>query len=235
MPPTDPNTERRTIEWRIVLILSLVQFTSFIDFMVVLPLGQHLMRSLSIDTFQFGAIVSSYTIAAGMVGFLATTFIDRIPRKVAFLAIYAGFLVGTLACGLSTSFFELLMGRIVTGVFGGLLGGIAMAIIGDEIPEARRGQAMGVLMSSFALASVLGVPSSLFIGNRFGWNAPLLGIVAIGLPILLVGAFAMPLKTLRENLPNESVWKTYRQVFGNRAHLHSLGLTSFLKIGRAHV
>ena len=91
-----------------------------------------------------------------------------------------GFLVGTLLCGLSFNYGSLLAARIVTGAFGGILGGMALAIIGDVFPEERRGQATGILMSAFALASVVGVPLCLSLGTRFGWHVPFLLLAAFG-------------------------------------------------------
>ena len=141
-----------------LLILASVQFFSIVDFMVVMPLGPQLRRTLGIDTFQFGLIVSSYTVSAGVAGLLGSSVLDRFGRKRAFLTLFIGFLVGTMLCGLSVNYATLLFARIVTGAFGGILGGMALAIIGDVFPEERRGRATGVLMSSFALASVVGVP-----------------------------------------------------------------------------
>ena len=64
--------------------------------------------------------------------------------------------MGTLACGVAPDFVTLMAARGLTGAFGGILGGMAMTIIGDVFPENRRGAATGILMMSFSMASVLG-------------------------------------------------------------------------------
>src|SRR5437660_3769265 len=133
----------------ILLVLATVQFTSIVDFMVVMPLGPQLERELGLTPARFGLIVSSYTYAAGLAGLFASVFVDRFARRTAFLGIYSGFLAGTLACGLAPSYEWLLAARVLTGAFGGILGGLAMAIVGDVFPESRRGTATGVLMSAF--------------------------------------------------------------------------------------
>src|SRR5437016_3527753 len=148
--------KRRGLERVVILTLAAVQFTSIVDFMVVMPLGPQLMRTLQIDPARFGLVVSSYTFAAGVAGLVASSLVDRFGRKAAFLSLYAGFLVGTLLCGLAPSYAALLAARVVTGAFGGILGGMALAIIGDVFPEERRGAATGSLMSAFALASTVG-------------------------------------------------------------------------------
>ena len=55
------------------------------------------------------------------------------------MTLYAGFLLGTLFCGLSRGYYVLLAARGLTGAFGGILGGMALAIIADVFPEERRG------------------------------------------------------------------------------------------------
>src|SRR5437867_3517362 len=96
-PPDDPSRasspgvpalDDRQVARRerlLLLILASVQFTSIVDFMVIMPLGPQLMRTLGIDPAQFGLIVSSYTISAGIAGLLASSFLDRFGRKEAFL------------------------------------------------------------------------------------------------------------------------------------------------------
>ncbi|MBV8077499.1 MAG: MFS transporter [Planctomycetaceae bacterium] len=176
----------------ILAVLASVQFTSIVDFMVVMPLGPQLMQTLAISPAQFGWVVSSYTFSASVAGLLASSLIDRFDRRVAYLTLYAGFLVGTLLCGLASGYAALLGARIITGAFGGILGGMAMAIIGDVFPESRRGTATGSLMSAFALASTVGLPFGLFLGTRYGWHAPFFMLVGLGSTALLVGVRALP-------------------------------------------
>lgn len=189
--PAVPASVLRS-ERTIVLVLAAMQFTSIVDFMVLMPLGEQLMRTLHVGTDQFGLIVASYTISAGIVGLIASTFVDRFDRKLAFLVLYAGFLVGTAFCGIANSYHTLLVARALTGGFGGLLGGLALAIIGDVVPEERRGKATGTLMLAFALASVAGVPIGLALGTRYGWQVPFLLLAMGGSPILFVAIVILP-------------------------------------------
>ncbi len=88
----------RRREQLVVLILAAVQFTTIVDFMIVMPLGPQLMRTLHIGPAQFGLIVSSYTFAAGAAGLVASSVVDRFARRTTFLVLYSGFLLGTLFC-----------------------------------------------------------------------------------------------------------------------------------------
>lgn len=218
-------------ERQILFFLAFVQFTSLVDFMVVIPLGPTMIRELELSPTQFGAIVSSYTIAAGIVGFLGSGFLDKVSRRFGFVLLYSGFLLGTLWCGLASTFQLLLAGRVATGLFGGLLGGITMAIIGDVVPEERRGQATGYIMSSFALASVIGVPLSLYIGSRLGWNAPLLAIVFLGSPVLFIGIRVLRSVVHESVNDGPNMQRGSFEILSIRKHQIALGLTGTLLFG----
>src|SRR5215218_3118473 len=99
---TDENLRRdKRREQLILVILAAVQFTTIVDFMIVMPLGPQLMRSFSIAPAQFGLIVSSYTFAAGAAGLVASAIVDRFARRAAFMSLYFGFLLGTLLCAVA--------------------------------------------------------------------------------------------------------------------------------------
>ena len=216
----------------ILLILALVQFTSIVDFMVVMPLGPQLIRKLGLSTRQFSLIVASYSISAGVAGLLASSIMDRFGRKTAYLGLFAGFLVGTLACGLARQYSTLLAARALTGAFGGILGGLGLTIVADVFPEEQRGRATGVLMSAFALASVFGVPLGLQLGTALGWHVPFLILAALGSLVFVAGFFVMP--PLREHLhrgthahPLSQAVETFRQA----KNLLAFGLTAAVMFG----
>jgi predicted MFS family arabinose efflux permease len=224
--------ELRRRELILLLILASVQFTSIVDFMVLMPLGPQLRRMLVIDARQFGWLVAAYTISAGIAGLTASSFLDRFGRKAAFLGLFSGFLVGTFLCGMSFNYLSLLLARIATGAFGGILGGMALAIIGDVFPEERRGQATGMLMSAFALASVIGVPVCLDLGTRFGWHVPFLILAGLGVPIMGLAIQNMPpLRDHLDGLEHAHPWIQIRETFSHANHLRAFALTFTIMFG----
>ena len=226
-----PSASRRR-ELMLLLTLASVQFTSIVDFMVVMPLGPQLMRTLRINPDQFGQIVSSYTISAGIAGFLASSFMDRFGRKTAFLNLYAGFLVGTLLCGLASSYATLVAARVVTGAFGGILGGMALAIVGDVFPEERRGRATGVLMTAFAVASVVGVPVGLHLGTRNGWQVPFLILAALGIPVFFGALMILPpLRNHMRSGGHTHPLVQFRETFSIPNHQRAFALVVTLMLG----
>src|SRR3982751_2589968 len=117
----DQRSIQNRTERIVLLVLAAVQFTSIVDFMIVMPLGPQLMRTLSIGPTRFGLIVSSYTFAAGAAGLIASAIVDRFARRTTFIVLYSGFLIGTLLCGFAPSYQTLVMARVLTGAFGGIL------------------------------------------------------------------------------------------------------------------
>ncbi|MDF2692052.1 MAG: hypothetical protein K0S65_435 [Labilithrix sp.] len=163
----------------VVALLAFLQFTVVLDFMILSPLGAILIEKLHVTPAQFGRVVSAYAFSASLSGLLAAGFADRFDRRKLLLFFYVGFVFGTLLCGVASSYELLLGARIVTGIFGGVIGSISFAIIADLFPLSMRGRVMGLVQTSFAASQILGIPIGLFLANHLGWHAPFLMIVGV--------------------------------------------------------
>jgi predicted MFS family arabinose efflux permease len=174
MKPTFSGYERF-----VIALLAFLQFTIVLDFMIMGPLGPFLLRDLQLSTSQFSHVVSAYAWSAGASGLLSAGFADRFDRKRLLVFFYSGFVLGTLLCSMAWSYPLLLAARIITGLFGGVIGSITMAIVADLFPIEVRGRVMGSVQSAFAASQVLGIPIGITLSNRWGWHAPFLMIVAV--------------------------------------------------------
>ncbi len=170
----------------VVAMLAFLQFTIILDFMIMAPLGALMMPALGMSPKQFGLVVSVYAFSAGLSGLLAAGFADRYDRKKMLLFFYVGFVIGTLFCGLAPNYHFLLAARMITGIFGGVIGSIVFAITTDLFPLSMRGRVMGFVQTAFAASQILGIPAGLYFSNLWGWHAPFLMIVVIS---ILVGIF----------------------------------------------
>jgi len=180
-----PLSARR--ELLLLLSLAGIQFTHIVDFMIMMPLGPQLTSLFGISFAEFGLLVSTYTVSAGISGLFATTFVDRFDRKRLLLTLYVLFAFTTVACGLAPTYGWLMTARIASGFFGGVLSTMTQTIIGDVVPFARRGRATGIVMTSFSVATVAGVPAGLLFANLWGWH---FAFFAIGVMCLVVGVLA---------------------------------------------
>ena len=176
----------------LLALLATVQFTNILDFVIMMPLGPQLMPALHIGPRQFGLVISAYTFSAGVTGLAAAFFLDRFNRRAALLALYLGFGLGTMACALAPTHEWLVAARVFTGAFGGVLGSLVLAIIGDAVPESRRGQAIGLVMGAFSVASVVGVPLGLYLASRFSWHVPFMLLGGLSLAVWPLIYFVMP-------------------------------------------
>lgn len=200
----------------------------------MMPLGNYLMPYFDISSQQFSMLVASYTFSAGASGFLAAFFVDGFDRKKVLLFAYAGFLIGTLCCAMSPVYEILLVSRVVTGLFGGLIGAQVLSIVADIIPYERRAAAMGMIMAAFSAASVFGVPFGLFIANLFNWHAPFFFVVILGLlliPFLIRFLPKMNQHLLDKNRQKVGPLELISDVFKNPSQILALILTAFLMMG----
>lgn len=191
----EPPADRATIFARERILLATlagIQFTNILDFMILMPLAPQLMRLFGIDPRQFGLLVSAYTFAAAASGFVAAFRIDRYGRKRALLALYAGFVLATALCGLAPSYGWLLAGRVVAGVFGGVIGALVFTIVADVVPYARRARATSFLSAAFSMAAVLGVPAGLWFAAHYSWRAPFLALAGLATVAWIVALRVVP-------------------------------------------
>ncbi|HEV7814065.1 MAG TPA: MFS transporter, partial [Janthinobacterium sp.] len=204
--PLSPARER-VLLW----LLALTQFTVIMDFMVMMPLAPQLMHAFAVSPAAVSGAVSVYAWCAGLSGLFAATYIDRFDRKRLLLTIFCLFSLSNVACALAPTFPVLLLTRAFAGLTGGVLGAMTMAIIGDVIPADRRGAATGIVMTSFSLAAVAGVPTGIALAAHIGWQAPFYLLGLFSLPILIGAARVLPSLTahlgerktpLAEVLPN---------------------------------
>ncbi|MCK1717785.1 MFS transporter [Bradyrhizobium sp. 141] len=193
-PIDDPSERPRGFSRYQALLIALLAFTQFtiiLDFIIMSPLGAILMPALDITAGQFGVAVSAYAFSAGISGVLAAGFADRFDRKRLLLFFYVGFTLGTMLCAAAPNYHVLLLGRIVTGLFGGVIGSVVLAIVTDLFALHLRGRVMGFIQTAFAASQVLGIPAGLFLANHWSWHVCFIAIVIVSIAAIIIIAFAM--------------------------------------------
>lgn len=216
----------------VIAILAILQFTIILDFMVLSPLGAQLLEELNINTSKFGFVVSAYAFSAGAAGLLAAGFADKFDRKKLLLFFYTGFIIGTFLCGIAPNYHLLLMARVVTGLFGGVIGSISIAIITDLFAMEVRGRVMGFVQMAFATSQVLGIPIGLYLANHWGWHSPFLLIA--GLSVIVFIAIALKLQPINAHLAlqlNQSAIKHLTKTVSQPRYLRAFAATTLLATG----
>jgi predicted MFS family arabinose efflux permease len=232
---SNPASDRQTpaplssAQWIMLLLLALVQFTNVLDFVIMMPLAPQFHDTWNLSPQEFGYLVSAYAFAACISGIVSSWFIDRLDRKTCLIVLYAVFGLANLLCAWAPTYVFMMLARIVAGISGGILGGVVMAIVGDVIPFARRGLATGIIMSSFAVASIVGIPFGLFIAEQYSWRWTFLVIACTSFSLLPL-AWAM-LPSVRAHItdkPRQAPWQTTWAIVSDANHLRAFILMSFL-------
>jgi predicted MFS family arabinose efflux permease len=217
----------------ILFLLATLNFTHILDFMIMMPLGNFLMPHFNISPSYFSTIVAAYPITAFFSSIVSAFYVDRFDRKKVLLLAYAGFLLGTLCCGIAPDAWFLMLARILTGLFGGLIGAQILSIIADVFPYEKRGRAMGSIFMAFAAASVFGVPFSLYLAGLFSWHAPFFFIVGLGVLVMPMIYRFLPSMT-HHLLPGETrvpVLTILGAIVHNKSQLNALLLSGMLMFG----
>jgi predicted MFS family arabinose efflux permease len=101
-------------------------------------------------------------------------------------------------CALAPNYHLLLIGRIVTGLFGGVIGSVVLAIVTDLFALNLRGRVMGFVQTAFAASQVLGIPVGLFLSNHWNWHVAFGALVILA--IVTIAAIALVMRPVNAHL-----------------------------------
>lgn len=211
---TTPFTSYQVL---IIAIFVFILFTIVVDYMTLPALSAILLPELQITTKQFGLLVSVYAFSAGISGFLATGFADSFDRKQLLLVYYGGFLLGMALCATANSLTALILARVVTGIFGGVVASICFAIVADLFETDQRGRVMGYVQMAFAASHVAGLPLALYVATNFDWHLTYWIFFTFGLLVLFVIFFKI--KPITQHLfikEKENLLKHSFNIIGSR-------------------
>lgn len=234
VPPGQPHPVQGFTRYQksVVGLLAFLQFAVILDFMLMSPLGAMIMPDMQISPRQFGLVVSAYAFSAGASGLLTAGFADRFDRKRLLLFFYSGFVIGTLWCGLAQSYESLLLARIVTGLFGGVIGSINLAIATDLFAPHQRGRVMGILQTAFAASQVLGIPIGLYLSNTWNWHLPFIAMAALGLiGGVIVSLRLQPVDGHLKLKQEHSAWMHLYHTVTEPRYLNAFATTALLMTG----
>lgn len=217
---------------RVLLLLAFIQFSIILDFMIISPIGDILMKSLSIGTTEFGLVVSAYAFSAAIAGIVAAGFMDKFDRKKLLVWFFSGFVIGTLACALSHNYVQLMLARIVTGIFAGVSSAALFTLVIDIFAPQQRGRAMGVVQMGFGISQVVGIPLSIYIATHLGWEASFIVIVILALGILFaIGMILQPVTAHLTEQHDKNPFAHFLKVLSNTEYQKGFAAVMFLAIG----
>ncbi|WP_406096035.1 MFS transporter [Kitasatospora purpeofusca] len=135
---------------------------------------------LDVSIPQAGWLISAYALGVVIGAPLLTALAAGRPRKAVLVALAGFFAAGNLLCALAPDFWTLAAARLVTGLPHGAFFGAGAVAAAELVAPDRRARAVAVMFSGLTLANVVGVPAATLLGQRLGWRATMLVVVAIG-------------------------------------------------------
>jgi predicted MFS family arabinose efflux permease len=192
-------------ERRAVWLAGAVQFVVLLDFSLLLPLGPDLVEPLAIPASWLGLLTASYTAAAALSGLSFARVLDRWDRRRALQVTLLGLALASASGALASNFVAFLITRVLAGVFAAPTSALLMSLIVDEVPDERRGAAVGAVISANALASVAGVPACLWVAGRIDWWVAFVLVGAVGVMVTLAVALSVRSRARASVLPTSRV------------------------------
>lgn len=162
--------------------------------------------AFSVSAATAAQLVTAFTLAYGLGSPVVVALLPGHYQRVGLLLALAVFIVANIASALASSFISLAIWRAFAGVGAGVYLAMGIAASAAITAEAHRGKAIAIIMGGMASGTVLGVPFSLLLAERFGWESAMwlisvLGIVAyVGLHAKLPTLPSLPSLPLARKL-----------------------------------
>lgn len=189
-----PSTTPITFYRRSAVALLIGVFAIGMDELIISPILLDISKSMHSPMSTAALAVSVYGLAIAISAPLVAPIGDRIGRRTLMLATLLLFLFATMVCVEAPNITVLLVARALLGVAAGAFVPSAYAYVGDNVPYEKRGRVMGIVMSGWAAALVIGVPAGAWVGGLLGWR----------MSFVIVGILAMISLVFITLLPKES-------------------------------
>jgi DHA2 family multidrug resistance protein len=218
MPPArGPDGVNRAAITVCVIVAAVMQALDTTIANVALP---HIQGSVSATQDQISWVLTSYLVAAAIMTPPAGFLVSRFGLKRIFLVSVAGFTVASMLCGVAQSLVEIVLFRILQGMFGAALVPLSQSVLLDIYPKERQGFAMGLFGTAVMVGPVLGPILGGWLTDNYSWRF----VFYINLPIGILGFLGMAtfLKETPRNAHEKLDW------FGFGALSLAIGATQVL-------
>jgi DHA2 family multidrug resistance protein len=151
---------------------------------VALP---HMQGTFSAAQDQIAWVLTAYIVAAAIATPLTGWFVDRFGQKTIFLASIGGFTIASMLCGLSNSLAEIVLARLLQGMFGAALVPLSQMVIMEINPPEKQGHAMAIWGMGVMVGPILGPTLGGWLTDSYSWR----WVFFINVPIGIFAFYGM--------------------------------------------
>ena len=174
MATDTPSATDGTTPTRALIVASAALFTDMLVHGLAVPVLPLLPAVVDAGPAATGLLFSSYAVAMLIATPFAGRTVDRHGPKTPLLIGLVGLATATVLFATGGPYWLLLIARLAQGLAGGMSWVAALSLIAATTTMARRGQAMGIAMSTITLGVLIGPPLAGFLVERFGTASPFL-------------------------------------------------------------
>ncbi|MEV5316121.1 MFS transporter [Streptomyces sp. NPDC052687] len=164
---------------RAVYVLALGIFAMVTSEFVVAGLMPQMADGLDVTVPQIGYLITAFAVAMAAGGPFLTVALMKLPPRTALMILFAVFLTGNVLAATATGYGVMLAARIITGVASQAFFGVGISLCAQLTRPEVRGRAVAVAMNGLMLGTLLGLPLSTLVGERWGWRAAFWTITAL--------------------------------------------------------
>ncbi len=191
----------------VLALLFLVMFTMRATITILQVFVPDISATFYMTEGKLAVIFTIYNMCAAFFSLIIGPLFERIGYK---FMIYSGMIIYALAIGISSlapDFWMIALGQAIGGIGAACFGPAILAYASDYFPKGKSSTAIGIIMSSFYVATIVAVPINTYIASLLDWRWAV-GIMAIlsFLVAILIILFIPRLKkeSTEEIIDNES-------------------------------
>ncbi len=189
---TSPQEIKPIARWLIVVAVMSATLMQVLDTTIVNVALPHMQGSLSATPDEVTWILTSYLVSSAIFMPLTGYFTDRLGRKKYLLLSIAGFVIASVLCGAATSMLEIVLFRLLQGIFGAALVPLSQAIMADIFPVEERGTAMAIWGIGVMIGPILGPTLGGYLTEIASWRWTFYINVPVGILALMIAWQVMP-------------------------------------------
>jgi len=180
------------IRWLIAVAVSLGALLEVVDTSIVNVALPHIQGNLGATLSEAGWVITSYSIANGIMIPLSAWLGTAFGKKTYFVASMIGFTIASVMCGMATNLPMLVFARLLQGLFGGGLLAKAQAILFESFPKELQGHAQGVFGVCVIVGPIIGPTLGGYLTDTFNWRWIFFINIPFGILATLLCLYALP-------------------------------------------